>query len=77
MAEQFLKKVYDCETGVEETVAMTEAEIADLLAFRKESEKNMADQLAQAKAREEARASAEAKLKTLGLSSVEISAILG
>ena len=71
------KTIIDCSTGIVSEIPLTDAEIAqqaaDAQAF---AAKQAADEAASA-AKATAKASAEAKLAALGLTSDEVSALLG
>jgi hypothetical protein len=76
MTETLTKIVVNCETGVQEVLPLTEAELAqreiDAAAYAEQRAIQEAEELAKA----EAKASAEAKLAALGLTAEEVSAIL-
>lgn len=76
MAEKLTKIVVNCETGVTEEVELTDAEVAQLEADRIAWETEQAARQAEADALAAAKASAESKLKALGLSADEVSALL-
>jgi DNA-binding transcriptional regulator YhcF (GntR family) len=65
----------DCSTGVETTRDMTEEEIAAQEAMFASAEQERAIREAEAKALEEAKNTAIAKLEALGLTTAEIAAI--
>jgi hypothetical protein len=75
MTETVTKIVVNCETGVQEVLPLTEAELAqreiDAAAYAEQQAIQEAEELAKA----EAKASAESKLKALGLSDAEIAAL--
>jgi hypothetical protein len=75
MTETLTKIVVNCETGVQEVLPLTEAELAqreiDAAAYAEQQAIQEAEELAKA----EAKASAESKLKALGLSDAEIAAL--
>lgn len=70
------KIVVNCETGVAEEIALTAEEIAQLEIDRANAETERLAREAEATAKEEAKASAVAKLTALGLSADEVSALL-
>ncbi len=76
MTETLTKIVVDCSTGEQTVVPLTAEEIAqreaDALAYAEQKATQEAEELAKAAAK----ASAEAKLAALGLTAVEVSAIL-
>lgn len=65
----------DCSTGVESIIELTDQEIADLEAQAVEAAARKAEEDAALAAAEEAKASAQAKLAALGLTSDEIAAL--
>ena len=71
------KIVVNCETGVTEEIELTDAEVAQLEADRQAVLKQQADLKAEQDAAEAAKASAQAKLKALGLSDDEVAALIG
>jgi hypothetical protein len=73
--DKLTKLVVDCSTGEEQYIPLTDEEIALMEANRIQVEKDEAERLKQEKAIAQAKASAEAKLKALGLSAEEIAAL--
>ena len=71
------KIVVDCSTGEATEVALTAEEIADLETARAAAETERLAREAEATAKATAKASAETKLKALGLSDTEVAALLG
>jgi hypothetical protein len=71
MSEQLFKQVIDAQTGESVVVAFTDVEVTAHQAMQAEAEA----QQAEADARVAARESALAKLKALGLTQAEISAL--
>ena len=69
------KIVVDCSTGIQQTIELTDEEIAQLETDRANAEADRADREAEAEAKATARASALAKLAALGLSADEIAAL--
>lgn len=65
----------NCETGVESIIELTDQEIADLEAAAVEAAARKAEEDALAAAAAEAKASGQAKLAALGLTSDEIAAL--
>jgi hypothetical protein len=65
----------NCETGVESIIELTDAEVAELAVQAAEAEARKAEQDAAAQAVADAKASAQAKLAALGLTSEEIAAL--
>lgn len=71
------KIVVDCSTGEATEVALTAEEIAQLELDRAAAETERLAREAEATAKATAKASAETKLKALGLSDAEVAALLG
>lgn len=69
------KVVVDCSTGIQQTIELTDEEIAQLETDRANAEADRAEREAEAEAKATARASALAKLAALGLSADEIAAL--
>lgn len=70
------KIVVDCSTGEATEVFLTTQEIADMETARVQAEADRVAREAEATAKAEALASAQAKLTALGLSESEVSALL-
>lgn len=70
------KIIVDCSTGESVEVELTAEEIAELETARAHAEAERLAREAEATAKEEAKASAVAKLAALGLSESEVSALL-
>ena len=70
------KVVMDCSTGIQQTIELTDEEIAQLEIDRASAEADRATREAEAEAKATARASALAKLAALGLTSEEVSSLL-
>ena len=77
MTEVLKKIVVNCETGVTEETPLTAEEIAQMEADRAAAETERLAREAEATAKATAKASAETKLKALGLSDAEVAALLG
>ena len=75
MTEILTKLVIDCSTGEATTVPLTAEELAQRETDRLAYEAQEAERLAAEEAKETAKASANAKLKALGLTDSEIAAI--
>jgi hypothetical protein len=75
MTEVITKLVVDCSTGEATTVPLTAEELAQRETDRLAYEAQEAARLAAEEAKETAKASANAKLKALGLTDSEIAAI--
>lgn len=71
------KLIFDCETGTQKEVPLSEEELAEREAMRIQAEAEIAQREAAEAARLEAAASAEAKLAALGLTEEEIKALKG
>ena len=69
------KVIVNCETGVQEVVPLTAAEIAELEAAAAQAEQERQAAEAEAEAKAAAKAAAEAKLAALGLTAEEIAAL--
>jgi len=65
----------DCSTGVESIIELTDAEIAQMEADAQAAEARKAEEDAVRQAEADAKASAQAKLATLGLTPDEIAAL--
>ena len=72
-----MKVEINCATGTVSEVPLNDDELAQLAKDQKEAEKAKALADKEAKAIEDAKASAEAKLAKLGLTDDEVQAILG
>jgi hypothetical protein len=75
MTEVITKLVVDCSTGIATEVPLTAEELAQRETDRLAWEAQEAERLAAEEAKEAAKASANAKLKALGLTDAEIAAI--
>jgi hypothetical protein len=75
MTEVITKLVVDCSTGIATEVPLTTEELAQRETDRLAYEAQEAERLAAEEAKETAKASANAKLKALGLTDSEIAAI--
>jgi hypothetical protein len=75
MTEVITKLVVDCSTGEATTVPLTAEELAQRETDRLAWEAQEAERRAAEEAKETAKASANAKLKALGLTDAEIAAI--
>jgi hypothetical protein len=75
MTDTPTKVIVDCSTGESTIVPLTEAELAQRETDRLAYEAQEATRLAAEEAKEAAKASANAKLKALGLTDSEIAAI--
>jgi hypothetical protein len=75
MTEVITKLVVDCSTGIATEVPLTAEELAQRETDRLAYEAQEAARLAAEEAKETAKASANAKLKALGLTADEIAAI--
>jgi hypothetical protein len=75
MTEVITKLVVDCSTGIATEVPLTTEELAQRETDRIAYEAQEAERLAAEEAKETAKASANAKLKALGLTDAEIAAI--
>lgn len=71
------KIIVDCSTGEATEVELTAEEIAQLESDRAAAETERLAREAEATAKATAKASAETKLKALGLSDAEVAALLG
>ena len=69
------KVVMDCSTGIQQTIELTDEEIAQLETDRANAEADRATREAEAEAKAATRASALAKLAALGLTEEEIAAL--
>ena len=75
MTDTPMKVIVDCATGESTTVPLTTEELAQRETDRLAYEAQEAERLAAEEAKETAKASANAKLKALGLTDSEIAAI--
>jgi hypothetical protein len=75
MTETLTKIVVNCETGVQEVLPLTEAELAQRETDAATYAAQKAIEEAEEAAKATAKASAEAKLKALGLSDAEIASL--
>ena len=75
MSEVITKLLVDCSTGIATEVPLTDAELAQRETDRLAWEAQEAARLVVEEAKETAKASANAKLKALGLTDSEIAAI--
>ncbi len=75
MTDTLTKVVVDCSTGEQTVLPLTADEIASLELSRQEAESRKAEEDADAAAKAAAKQSAQEKLKSLGLSDIEIAAI--
>ena len=71
------KTIIDCSTGIVSEIPLTDEEIAQQAADAAKFAADQAAKEAADKAKADAKASAEAKLAALGLTSDEVSALLG
>ena len=69
------KVVVNCETGAQEVIELTDAEIAELEAAAAQAEEQRQAAEAEVAAKAAAKAAAEAKLAALGLTADEIAAL--
>lgn len=76
MSEVLTKVVVDCSTGQVEYVPLTDEEIAEREALAAQAEQERLEREAADQAKAEAKASAETKLASLGLTADEIAALL-
>ncbi len=70
------KIVMDCSTGIQEIIELTDEEIAQMEIDRANAQAERAEREAEAEAKATARASAHAKLKALGLTEDEVTALI-
>jgi hypothetical protein len=75
MTDTLTKVVVDCSTGEQTVLPLTAEEIAQLEIDRATAEARKAEEEADAAAKAAAKQSAQEKLKSLGLSDIEIAAI--
>ena len=75
MTDTLTKVVVDCSTGEQTILPLTADEIASLELSRQEAESRKAEEDAAEAAKAAAKQSAQEKLKSLGLSDIEIAAI--
>ena len=71
------KVIVDCSTGETTIIPLTAEEIAELEAAAARAEQERAAAEAEAAAKAAAKQSAQDKLKALGLSDIEIAALIG
>lgn len=71
------KVVVNCETGTQEVIELTDAEIAELEAAAAQAEERRQAAEAEAAAKAAAKQAAQDKLKALGLSDLEVAALVG
>ena len=71
------KVVVNCETGSQEVIELTDAEIAELEAAAVKAAEEKAAAEAEAQAKAAAKQAAQDKLKALGLSDLEVAALVG
>jgi hypothetical protein len=71
------KIVVNCETGVTEEIELTAEEVAEVEAAQAQAVIDQAARDAAETAKATAKASAQAKLTALGLTEVEVAALLG
>lgn len=71
------KVIVDCSTGETTILPLTAEEIAELEAAAEKAEADRLAAEAEAKAKADAKQSAQDKLKALGLSDIEIAALVG
>jgi hypothetical protein len=70
------KVVVDCSTGIQEIIELTDEEIAQMEIDRANAQAERAEREAEAEAKATAKASAYAKLKALGLTEDEVTALI-
>lgn len=71
------KIIVDCSTGIETIVELTDAEMAEMEQNRLAFEAEQARLKTEQDAATAAKASAQSKLKALGLSDTEVAALIG
>ena len=71
------KVIVDCSTGEQTVVPLTAAEIAELEAAAAKAEQDRLAAEAEAQAKAAAKQAAQDKLKALGLSDLEVAALVG
>lgn len=71
------KVIVNCETGVQEVVPLTAAEIAELEAAAAQAEQDRLAAEAEAAQKAALKQAAQDKLKALGLSDLEVAALVG
>ena len=71
------KIVVDCTTGIQEVVELTDAEIADLEAAAAQEEQDRLAAEAEAAQKAALKQAAQDKLKALGLTDLEVAALVG
>jgi hypothetical protein len=71
------KVVVNCETGAQEVIELTDAEIAELEAAAAQAEQDRLAAEAEATAKAAAKQAAQDKLKALGLTDLEVAALVG
>lgn len=74
---EYTKTIFDCSTGEQTVVQLTDEEIAEMLAAQAKAEADRAAFEAELAAKQAAKESAIAKLSALGLSAEEAAAIVG
>ena len=77
MSDNPTKVVVDCSTGITEVIPLSAQEIADLETARVAAEDQRKAAEAEAAAKAAAKQAAQDKLKALGLTDLEITAITG
>ena len=71
------KVVVDCTTGVQEVIELTDAEIAELEAAAAQAEQDRLAAEAEAAQKAALKQAAQDKLKALGLTDLEVAALVG
>lgn len=74
---EYTKTIFDCSTGEQTVVQLTDEEIAEMQAAQAKAEADRAAFLAEQAAKQAAKDSAIAKLAALGLTEEEAAAIVG
>jgi hypothetical protein len=77
MTDTPTKVIVDCSTGEQTVVPLTAEEIADLQAAAAQAEQDRLAAEAEAAAKAAAKQAAQDKLKALGLSDLEVAALVG
>lgn len=77
MSDTPTKVIVDCSTGEQTVVPLTAAEIAELEAAAAQAEEQRLAAEAEAAAKAAAKQAAQDKLKALGLSDLEVAALVG
>lgn len=77
MSDTPTKVIVDCSTGEQTVVPLTAAEIAELEAAAAQAEQDRLAAEAEAQAKAAAKQAAQDKLKALGLSDLEVAALVG